>query len=127
LDPGNRIWAARASALVVLASRINFEYKERPNSAHVFDAGAAWENLALEATRRGLVAHAMKGFDPDRARIELAVPEGFDVLVMIAIGRRGPVEGLTEKHRASEQPSQRRPLAEILFEGAFENPFPGLP
>lgn len=93
---------------------------------HAFDAGAAWENLALEATRRGLVAHGMQGFDYARAKSELLIPEGFEVHAMIAIGRRGPAQDLPEKSRAGEQPNSRRPLREIVFEGGFGRSASGL-
>jgi hypothetical protein len=48
---------------------------EGPPITHQFDAGAAWENLALEASIRGIVAHGIEGFDYDRARRDLAIPE----------------------------------------------------
>src|SRR5436305_441111 len=62
LVPGNQAWAKNAAALVVVASRTRFERDDKPAITHTFDAGAAWENLALEATRRELVAHGMQGF-----------------------------------------------------------------
>ena len=39
------------------------------------DAGAAWENLALQASLDNLVAHGMVGFDFDKARKLFEVPE----------------------------------------------------
>jgi len=127
LTPGNQPWAKNAAALVVVASRVRFEYNDKPSVTHAFDAGAAWENLALEATRRELVAHGMQGFDYGRAKIELSIPDDFDVLAMIAIGRRAPAENLPEKYREMEHPGTRRPLHEIVFEGAFGRSLPGLP
>jgi hypothetical protein len=38
------------------------------------------ENLALEASSRGLVAHAIAGFDYDKARKDLEIPVEYDVL-----------------------------------------------
>jgi nitroreductase len=122
LVPANAAWAKDAGALVVVASRQNFEHNDKPAITHAFDAGASWENLALEAARRGLVTHGMQGFDYDRARRELVIPEDYDVLAMIAIGKRGPRENLSEKLRAVEAPNARRPLREILFEGVFGRP-----
>jgi nitroreductase len=127
LTPGNQVWTKNAGALVVVASRTRFEYNDKPSITHSFDAGAAWENLALEATRRELVAHAMQGFDYERAKTELSIPCDFDVNAMIAIGRRAPAENLPDKYRAMERPSERRPLHEIVFEGAFGWQIPGLP
>lgn len=119
LAPANQVWAKGAAVLAVVASRKLFEYDGRPSATHSFDAGAAWENLALEAARRGLVAHGMEGFDYARAREELGVPAEFEVNAMIAIGKRAPRERLPEKVRAMEEPNARRPLKEILFEGGF--------
>ena len=54
---------------------------------HQFDAGAAWENLALEASSRGLAVHGMQGFDYEKARNDLEIPDNFDVMAMISIGQ----------------------------------------
>src|SRR5947209_9872052 len=117
LVPGNREWAQHAAVLMVVASRTRFEYNDKPSITHAFDAGAAWEKLAIEASRRELVAHGMEGFDYARAKTELSIPDDFDVHAMIAIGRRAPAEDLPEKYRAMEHPNSRRPLHEIVFEG----------
>src|ERR1041384_394260 len=92
LAPGNKDWAKDAAVLVVVVTRQTFERNNKPSVTHAFDAGAAWENLALEATRRGLVTHGMEGFDYARAKTELGVPDEFEVNAMIAIGKRGPRE-----------------------------------
>ena len=94
LVEGNKIWAQNAAVIVVVISRKNFEFNEKPAITHQFDAGAAWENLALEATSRGLVTHGMQGFDYKQAREELGVPENFDVMAMTAIGKLGQKENL---------------------------------
>lgn len=127
LTPNNQVWAKNAAALGVIASRTHFEHNEKPSVTHAFDTGAAWENLALEASRRGLVAHGMQGFDYQRAQSELHIPAEFDVHAMVAIGRRGPPEKLPEKLQAVEKPNDRRPLREILFNGTFGQTFEGLP
>src|SRR2546429_615160 len=73
LIEANRVWAGKAAALLLFVSRRTFD-DGRPARTHSFDAGAAWENLALQATLRGLVAHGMQGFDYERARAALAIP-----------------------------------------------------
>lgn len=119
LNEGNRIWAKEAGALVVIISRKNFEYNEKPSITHQFDTGAAWENLALEASIRGIVAHGMQGFDYQKAREDLKIPENFDIMAMIAIGKRGPIEKLPPKLQQVEHPNDRKPLREIIMEGSF--------
>ena len=119
LVEGNQAWAKNASVLVVVASRKNFEFNDKPSVTHVFDAGSAWENLALEAYRRGLVAHGMEGFNYAKARRSLKIPKNYDVLAMIAIGKKGNKKDLPEGMRKMEAPSSRRPLKEIIMKGKF--------
>lgn len=118
LTGNNPLWATRAGALVVVLSKLTFD-NGNPNRTHSYDAGAAWMSLALQGSKMGLAVHGMAGFDRDRARIELGVPEDFAVEAMIAVGHPGKVEDLTEKDQAREQPSTRRPLSELVFEGTF--------
>lgn len=118
LVEGNRAWCVRAGALVVVMSRSTSE-TGRPLPTHSFDAGAAWMSLALQGSRMGLVVHGMAGFDYDRARTELAVPEGMSVECMVAIGHPGDVADLPERQRAREQPSDRKAIETFAFEGAL--------
>ena len=121
LNEGNRVWAKDARVLVVIISRKNFEYNEKPSVTHQFDTGAAWENLALEASIRGIVAHAMQGFDYLKAREDLNIPDHFDIMAMIAIGKRGPIENLPPKLQQVEHPNDRKTLKEIIMEGCFKS------
>jgi len=74
LAEGNRIWAIRAAVLIVIISKTTFDFNDKPSRTHSFDAGAAWENLALQGALRGLVVHAMQGFDYDQAKETLRIP-----------------------------------------------------
>jgi nitroreductase len=119
LVEGNRVWAKEAAALLLFVSKETFDHNGQPYPTHSFDTGAAWENLALQATLKGLVTHGMQGFDYERARTELNVPEGFRVEAMVAVGRPGDPSTLPERVRAREAPSDRKPLSEITCEGPF--------
>jgi nitroreductase len=118
LSEGNRAWCARAGALIVVVSKTAFD-DGRPARTHSYDTGAAWMSLALQGSLMGLVVHGMAGFDVARARTELAVPGEYAVEAMIAVGHPGKVEDLSEKDRAREGPSPRRPVSELVFEGKF--------
>jgi len=118
---GNKVWAKNAAVLVVIISRKNFEYNEKPSITHQFDTGAAWENLALEASTREIVAHGMQGFDYEKTRKNLQIPDDFDVMAMIAIGIRGPPENLPSNLQEKEFPNSRKELDEIVMEGHFKN------
>ena len=119
LAEGNKSWAKNSALLVVVISRKNFEFNEKPARTHQFDAGSAWENLALEAFSRGLVAHGMQGFDYDKARIDLIIPDDFEVMAMIAIGKKGTREGLPPELQEKEKLSDRKPLKDIIMEGLY--------
>lgn len=123
LIPGNQNWAKNAAVLVVIVAKTTLDHDGSPAVTYAFDTGAAWANLALQATLRGLVTHGMQGFDYAKARQVLRVPEGFAVQAMVAIGRPGAKEVLPERLQAREVPSGRKRLAEIVFAGAF----PALP
>ena len=115
---GNQSWAKDAAALLLFVSKETFDFNGKPYPTHSFDTGAAWENLALQATMLGLVTHGMQGFDYERARSELNIPEGFRVEAMIAVGHPGDPAQLPESLREREAPSGRKPLSEITCEGA---------
>jgi nitroreductase len=80
--------------LIVVVSSKNFKHNGKFSITHQYDTGSAWENLALEATSRGLVAHGIQGFDYKKAREDLEIPDDFDVMAMTAIGKKGPKENL---------------------------------
>jgi nitroreductase len=119
LVEGNQAWAKDAAALLLFISKETFDFNGKPYPTHSFDTGAAWENLALQATMLGLVTHGMQGFDYERARSELNIPEGFRVEAMIAVGHPGDPAQLPEKMREREAPSGRKTLSEIICEGSF--------
>lgn len=123
LVPMNQAWAVRASALVVLVSATTAQMPgapgPMPSYSHSLDAGAAWAYLALQATQLGWYAHAMAGFDVERAAGVLNVPDNFRVETVIAIGRIGDRSVLPPPLQEREQPNARRPVEEVVMEGVF--------
>ncbi|WP_126426933.1 nitroreductase family protein [Brevibacillus marinus] len=118
IHEGNRRWCEQAPVLaVILAKKTNTQGE--PNPAYAFDAGASWAYLALEAVRQGLVTHAMGGFDREKARDVLAIPDDYDPLAVIAIGYRGERSALPADLQEREKPSSRLSLQEIVLEGRF--------
>lgn len=123
LDSFNAGWAHRASALVVIVSDTVMPGRDgRPDTRsryHSFDTGAAWAQLALQATALGYQAHAMAGIDADKARIDLAVPDRYKVEIAVAIGRQVDGSILPPDLRDREQPSSRQPLRALALPGGF--------
>ena len=123
----NQGWARHAAALVYLLSRKEFTPpgKTEPqfSRTHSFDAGAAWANFANQATAAGWAAHSMSGFDVEKARTVLAVPEGFAVEIAIAIGRKGDGAHLAPGLLQREQPSGRSAVSDFVARGLFPERF----
>ncbi len=122
LLPFNQAWVIHASVLIFAVSdrMMKTGPEPKPSHSHSFDTGAAWVQLALEATRLGYQAHGMTGVDFDRAAAELQVPDDFRIEAAIAVGRQADPAILPEKLREREFPSDRKPLAEIIMAGNFK-------
>jgi len=116
LVPFNQSWVDDAAVLVVVASHTVFEANGKPSQTHSFDAGAAWQNLALEGSARGLVIHGMQGFDYDKAKTVCNLPSDYVVEAMIAIGKPGKKEDLPSDAQSKETLSTRKPLAELIID-----------
>jgi nitroreductase len=106
--------------LVIVCSRAIFELNNKPSRTHSFDTGAACENMALQGSVMGLVVHALEGFDYDKAATVIKLPKDYAVEAMFAIGKPGKVEDLPKELQEREVLSDRKPVAEIIFEGMFK-------
>ena len=121
LMSANQSWCKSASILIVTVSHKIFQRNSKPNPVHSLDTGMAVQNLLLQTSEMGLVGHGMAGFDAERARSELKVPDDFQVECMIALGRPGLLEDLSKEQQKMERPSDRNPISAFTFEGAFPN------
>ena len=116
----NKTWCKNAAALVVIVSRNNSEYKNKPNPTHSFDTGAAWASIALEGARRGLVVHGMSGFDYKKVKRVLKISNKFTVEAMFAVGKLAPASKLPAEIKKMEKPNQRKKMSEIVsWDGTF--------
>ena len=116
----NQRWAGEAPVLVFVLAKKRFAKNGEPNRWAAFDAGAAWVSLALQARKLGLYAHAMAGFDGERAHEVLRVAKGdHDILAAVAVGKYGDPGRLPPDMKKSESPNGRKPLSEVAVEGAL--------
>lgn len=118
LSEGNA-WARRAPILLAGLARTRFRKKDRPNRWGRHDLGLATAMLMIEATHRGLVTHAMGGFDRERLREVFDVPDDHEPMWVMAVGHHDAElddETLAERER---KPRRRRPLEAFVFRGPF--------
>lgn len=115
LSPSNFEWAQHAPILIGLISKRTHTKSGNENPYHQFDAGSAFSFLSLEATKRGLIAHSMGGFDKEMIRKSFNISDDFSVLLMIAVGYHGDKSTLSESQQAREFPGLRKNLEEIII------------
>jgi nitroreductase len=118
LNPGNRVWAARASVLLlVAASDVDASGRLLPWAR--YDAGQAVAHLTVQAQADGLMVHQMGGFDADAAARIFDLAASVTPLVLVAVGRHDPdaelPAPLAERERA---PRVRAGLDELLLRPA---------
>lgn len=122
INEGNRKWCKHAPVLTLTISNTQ-NNKGGFHGSHAFDAGTSWGYLALEAINKGLITHAMGGFDKGKAVETLGIPKDHEPHAVIAIGYQGEKEQLPEDLQKRENPNDRKPLQEILFDGHFNKAY----
>lgn len=110
-------WARTAPVLIVGFSKRDLDCLPADGREYfLFDLGMATQNILLQATALDLVARPMAGFKPDVLRQEFGIPAEFTILVMIAIGYKGDLATLEERHqKLSLGPRMRNPLEKNCF------------
>lgn len=119
LTDSNKIWASKAPLLIVLCAVKVFAANGKDNYWNRFDSGTAWGYFSIEAEKRGLAAHAMGGFDKDKAIRIFELPADIEPITIIALGKPGKKDSLPPDLRERENPGLRKPLSSILFYGSM--------
>ncbi|MFV2084534.1 nitroreductase family protein [Micromonospora sp. LOL_021] len=114
LDPGNRVWAHAAAALIVVAAQtVADSGASRPWAA--YDTGQAVAHLSIQAQHEGLAVHQLGGFDAERVAALLPTA-ALTPLVVVAVGRRAATIELDEPLAARERAARHRlPVADLLL------------
>jgi len=115
LNEGNQAWANKTPMLILLIGKKHFEKTGKANHWHMFDSGTAWGFLSLEAERRGLITHAMGGFDREKARSLFEIPDEYEIICVIAVGYYGDKSDLSEYNQGREHPQNRKEIEELLL------------
>ena len=123
-NAGNE-WCHAASMVVAVFSRKEDDCLIRDREYHQFDTGLATAFLILRATELGLVAHPIAGFSPKKARELLGIPEAYQVITLILVGRHAdslsPV--LSEQQAAWEKARPERfPFDKFAFLNRYTGP-----
>jgi nitroreductase len=115
LVPGNQSWVSNAPVLLLVCADTLFSHNEKPNRWGEYDTGAAAENLCLQVSSMGLMAHQMGGFDVEKARKTFAIPERYTLMAMVSVGYQAPIESLEGETLSRETAARSRKSLEELF------------
>lgn len=120
LNEGNITWASDAPLLVLSLYRKNLLSNNQPNGSAKYDLGGANAFLSLQATSLGLNVHQMGGYDRQKAKDVLNIPDSFDFGVMMAIGYPGDPATLSENLKQREvAPRERYVVQEFAINKSF--------
>lgn len=117
LYENNQAWAKSAPVLMVNATHTKFTHNSTPNRVALYDLGAAASYMTLQASALGLAAHQMAGFDTEKARRSLHIPEDYVMGAAIALGYQGEPAALPNEKLIQQEiaPRNRKPLSDIVL------------
>ncbi|MDP3087280.1 MAG: nitroreductase family protein [Methylotenera sp.] len=123
LVPSNQAWAKDAPLLMLVCADTLFNHNQQANRWAQYDTGAAAENLCLQASSMGLMAHQMGGFNADLARDKFKIPAQFTLMAMISVGYQALLASLDGDLLTRETATRtRRALNDLFFSGCWNEP-----
>ncbi len=114
--PDGNSWAKDSAFIVAVYTKKEFDCIVGGREYYLFDTGLATAFMMLRATELGLVTHAMAGFDPKIAKKVLQIPDEFELIVLIAVGKKtGSIKKSLEKWQIEQEKErpERKGFSEI--------------
>ncbi len=114
---GGNYWAKEASMIIAVFSKKDFDCIVSDREYYLFGTGMATAHLMLAIVDKGLVAHAMAGFDEEIAKEVLNIPEEMKLITLIAVGKQSDdLNSLGDKHKEAENKrSTRKEFEEFSY------------
>ena len=123
LAPSNQTWVQGSPILMLVCADTLFNHNKQLNRWAEYDTGAAAENLCLQASDMGLMAHQIGGFDTDAMREVFAIPAQYNPMTMISVGYAADIASLAGNILSRETAARsRRPLNELFFVESWGKP-----
>jgi len=86
MSEGNE-WTQHASMIIAVFSKKDFDCVIKEREYYLFDIGMATALMILRATELGEVAHPIAGYDEDKAKKILGIPEGMRLITLVIVGK----------------------------------------
>ena len=116
LSETNLQWATAAPVKMIILGHPEEQPERNGQQRYLLDLGLAIETLLIQGCALGLTAHAMAGWDEEKALANFHVPKPFRVGALFAVGYPGTLDGLHPEVVKKEQaPPARKSPDEIFF------------
>jgi nitroreductase len=123
LSERNHRWADRAPVIILAVAKLHYDRTGTPNRHAWYDVGQSVAHLTVQATAVGLSVHQLGGFSVEKARELVAIPDGFEPVVILATGYADASDVLPDDFRQREEaPRLRKPLETFVFTDAWGKP-----
>ncbi len=111
---GGNEWIHGASLVIAVFSRKDDDCVVGSRDYYQFDTGLSVGQVLLQATELGLTAHPVAGFSPKKTREILNIPEEYDIITLIIVGKKAVGS-------PDEPPRPRKPVNEIIFNNRYNS------
>ncbi len=115
-------WCDNASMVIAVFAEREADCVIKEREYYLFDTGMETAFLILRATELGLVAHPIAGYNPQKVKELLRIPQQFNLITLIIVGKHSETISplLSEKQIEWEKKRpERLPLEEVVFINQF--------
>jgi len=122
LVPANQEWAVSAPVLMLSVAEIIPENRSKENRFAFHDLGMAVGNLLIQATSMGIYVHQMGGYDVEKARKDMLIPDRYEPAAMFALGYPGEVDSLPMELKRRELAKRtRNEISTFAFKNSWKS------
>lgn len=119
-------WAKRAPYIAAVSANPEADCEVNGLPYYAYDAGLSVMSMTIEAEHQGLRVHQMAGYNEEKARKALGIPENHRLVVVFALGYEGNPKAIWDKLEQGmkdklAQPRTRKASSENFFFGSFGN------
>ena len=114
---GGNYWAKKAPVIVLVFTKPELDCRLSDKRDYAFfSVGLAVQNLILQATEEGLIAHPIAGYKPLPLKEAFNVDSQMILLTLVIIGYPGDEAHLNDNHREQEHSARdRKPEEQVIL------------
>ena len=103
-------WVKNGSMIIAVVSKKEYDCVVGNREYYLFDTGMATAFIILRATELGLVAHPIAGYNEEKAKEVLGIPEDMILITLVIVGKKSETikPNLTEKQAQIEKQRPER-------------------